>query len=53
LVLLGNIALRARKKTAPRRPMTLSFQLVHDLTVATRNSRDFKWAGVEVFDSFV
>ena len=26
--------------------------LVHGLTIATRNSRDFQWAGVRVFDPF-
>jgi len=26
--------------------------LLHDLTVATRNTRDFQQAGVKVFDPF-
>lgn len=32
--------------------MIAATALLHDLTVATRNTRDFKNAGVRVFDPF-
>ena len=45
--------LEARGATMPLRDsMIAATALVHNLTVVTRNTRDFKKAGVKVFDPF-
>jgi toxin FitB len=47
------VDLRQRGKTMPLLDgMIAATALQHDLTIATRNTRDFKKAGLKVFDPF-
>ena len=46
-------ALRASGRAMPiKDSLIASTALVHDLVVATRNRRDFKYAGIEIVDPF-
>ena len=47
-------ALRASGRAMPiKDSLIASTALVHDLVVATRNRRDFEYAGIEIVDPFV
>jgi predicted nucleic acid-binding protein len=47
------VALKQKGKTMPLLDgMIAATALQHDLTIATRNTRDFKKAGLKVFDPF-